>query len=134
MAPMALSCDSMNPDNTTNVAWFSRAKCRGADPEMFFPDPESVNVRSMRRQAENYCSGCSVIVKCAEYALANGEVSGVWGGTAGWSYRHRKENIAYIERLKLTIEYERLCELPESNAKRTKIAKILKERNAIKVY
>ncbi len=131
---MALSCDSMNPDNTTNVAWFSRAKCRGADPEMFFPDPESVNVRSMRRQAENYCSGCSVIVKCAEYALANGEVSGVWGGTAGWSYRHRKENIAYIERLKLTIEYERLCELPESNAKRTKIAKILKERNAIKVY
>jgi len=134
MAPMALSCDPMNPDNTTNVAWFSRAKCRGADPEMFFPDPESVNVRSMRRQAENYCSGCSVIVKCAEYALANGEVSGVWGGTAGWSYRHRKENIAYIERLKLTIEYERLCELPESNAKRKKIAKVLKERNAIKVY
>ena len=68
-----------------------------------------------------------------EYALANHEVSGVWGGTAGWSHRHRKGNIAYIERLKLTVEYERLRELPESNVKRKKIAKVLKERNAIKV-
>jgi WhiB family redox-sensing transcriptional regulator len=124
----------MNPENTATIAWFSRAKCRGEDPDIFFPDPESVNARSMRREAERYCSGCPVIVKCAEYALKNGEVSGVWGGTAGWSYRHRKENMAYIERLKLTLEYERLCELPESNSKRVKIAKILKQRNAIKVY
>lgn len=123
----------MTTEKIANVAWFSRAKCRGADPEIFFPDPEQMNVRSKRRQAEDFCSGCLVIVKCAEYALVNHEVSGVWGGTAGWSHRHLKENIAYIERLKLTIEYDRLCELPESNIKRKKIAKVLKERNAIKV-
>lgn len=131
--PTSLGCGPMTTDNIANVAWFSRAKCRGVDPEIFFPDPEETNVRSRHRQAEDFCSGCSVIIKCAEYALENHEVSGVWGGTAGWSHRHRKGNIAYIERLKLTVEYERLRELPESNVKRKKIAKVLKERNAIKV-
>lgn len=55
--------------------WMAEAACRGADPELFFPsrgDPT--------REAKAICWSCRVREECLEYALANGEKHGLWGG------------------------------------------------------
>jgi WhiB family redox-sensing transcriptional regulator len=55
--------------------WQKRANCIGVDPEIFFPEQgESV------REARQVCLGCVVRAECLEFALANGEKFGIWGG------------------------------------------------------
>ncbi|HEX3426856.1 MAG TPA: WhiB family transcriptional regulator [Acidimicrobiales bacterium] len=58
-----------------NLAWRQRAACRGVDPDIFYPvsDEEA-------EEAKAICAGCSVSETCLEYALANRERDGVWGG------------------------------------------------------
>ena len=60
--------------------WHQRAACRGADPDLFFPDPSSG--RPVRALA--YCDGCQVRPECLAIALDAGSHSdvGVWGGTS----------------------------------------------------
>ena len=55
--------------------WQSRANCMGVDPELFFPERGSST-----REAKEVCRGCVVREDCLEYALANGEKFGIWGG------------------------------------------------------
>ncbi|MFP5577158.1 MAG: WhiB family transcriptional regulator [Acidimicrobiia bacterium] len=51
--------------------------CRGADPDVFFPDRgESLE------PAKRICGECVVRDECLEHALRNGERFGVWGGTS----------------------------------------------------
>lgn len=45
------------------------------DPDAFFPNWADPN-----RVAERVCAFCPVQIACLEYALANGEIYGVWGG------------------------------------------------------
>ncbi len=75
------------PDTETLLAqllnrpeWHQRAACRGADPDLFFPDPSSG--RPVRALA--YCDGCQVRPECLAIALDAGSHSdvGVWGGTS----------------------------------------------------
>ena len=56
-------------------AWQSRANCMGVDPELFFPERGAST-----REAKEVCRGCTVRNDCLEYALANGEKFGIWGG------------------------------------------------------
>ena len=56
-------------------AWQSRANCMGVDPELFFPERGSST-----REAKEVCRGCVVLEDCLEYALANSEKFGIWGG------------------------------------------------------
>lgn len=58
-----------------NRDWQSRANCMGVDPELFFPERGSST-----REAKEVCRGCVVREDCLEYALANGEKFGIWGG------------------------------------------------------
>ena len=55
--------------------WVESAACRGMDPELFFADRGSNN-----REAKAVCAGCEVRAECLEYAVANAERFGVWGG------------------------------------------------------
>lgn len=58
-------------------AWFDDARCRGVDPELFFPTktgPDS------GWEAKKVCAGCPVRELCLEMALERGEKYGVWGG------------------------------------------------------
>ena len=57
--------------------WQAAANCRGLDPDLFYPE-QGVSTR----EAEAVCAGCVVREDCLEYALANGERFGVWGGTS----------------------------------------------------
>jgi len=55
--------------------WQSRANCMGVDPELFFPERGSST-----REAKEVCRGCVVKSECLEFAIANGEKFGIWGG------------------------------------------------------
>jgi len=58
-----------------NLSWRQHAACRGIDPNIFYPasDDEA-------EEAKGICAGCPVRQACLEYALANRERDGVWGG------------------------------------------------------
>lgn len=58
-----------------NLAWRQRGACRGVDPDIFYPasDEEA-------EAAKAICAVCPVREPCLEYALANRERDGVWGG------------------------------------------------------
>ena len=55
--------------------WKDRALCAETDPEAFFPEKGGST-----REAKRICSGCEVRAECLEYALANDERFGIWGG------------------------------------------------------
>ncbi|RBY77816.1 WhiB family transcriptional regulator [Geodermatophilus sp. TF02-6] len=56
-------------------AWQERALCAETDPEAFFPEKGGST-----REAKKICTGCEVRAECLEYALANDERFGIWGG------------------------------------------------------
>jgi hypothetical protein len=56
-------------------SWQERALCAETDPEAFFPEKGG-----SIREAKRICMGCGVRAECLEYALANDERFGVWGG------------------------------------------------------
>lgn len=58
------------------LSWRARAACLGADPNLFFPEPNHHGL-----QAKAVCSTCPVRVECLEYAMAH-KAYGVWGGTS----------------------------------------------------
>ena len=60
---------------TTGRDWQLRANCMGVDPELFFPERGSST-----REAKEVCRGCVVSQDCLEFAIANGEKFGIWGG------------------------------------------------------
>lgn len=60
------------PDQTD---WQDQANCLGVDPDLFFPERGAST-----REAKEVCRGCVVREQCLEYALANGEKFGIWGG------------------------------------------------------
>ena len=56
-------------------SWQAKANCMGVDPDLFFPERGAST-----REAKEVCRGCVVRDDCLEYALANGEKFGIWGG------------------------------------------------------
>jgi WhiB family transcriptional regulator, redox-sensing transcriptional regulator len=62
----------MKPDAHS---WQERALCAETDPEAFFPEKGG-----SPREAKRICTGCEVRAECLEYALANDERFGIWGG------------------------------------------------------
>ncbi|RZU31836.1 transcription factor WhiB [Blastococcus saxobsidens] len=56
-------------------AWRMDALCAETDPEAFFPEKGGST-----RDAKRVCTGCPVRAQCLEFALANDERFGIWGG------------------------------------------------------
>ncbi|WP_456851815.1 WhiB family transcriptional regulator [Geodermatophilus sp. SYSU D00742] len=56
-------------------AWRLDALCAETDPEAFFPEKGGST-----REAKRVCTGCAVRAECLEFALANDERFGIWGG------------------------------------------------------
>ena len=57
------------------LAWQADALCAQTDPEAFFPEKGGST-----REAKRICEGCEVRSECLDYALANDERFGIWGG------------------------------------------------------
>ena len=62
-------------EDTEARSWQDLANCLGVDPDLFFPERGAST-----REAKEVCRGCVVREDCLEYALANGEKFGIWGG------------------------------------------------------
>ena len=67
------------------LAWREQALCAQTDPESFFPDKGGST-----REAKRVCQGCEVRAECLEYALANDERFGIWGGLSERERRRLK--------------------------------------------
>ena len=57
--------------------WMLQARCRGADPRVFFP-----SAGGGVEAAQLICAQCPVRVECLEYALKHHIKHGVWGGAS----------------------------------------------------
>jgi len=68
--------------------WQEHALCAQTDPEAFFPEKGGST-----REAKRICLGCEVRDACLEYALANDERFGIWGGLSERERRRLKRGI-----------------------------------------
>jgi WhiB family redox-sensing transcriptional regulator len=66
-------------------SWQERALCAETDPEAFFPEKGGST-----REAKKICTDCEVKAECLEYALANDERFGIWGGLSERERRRLK--------------------------------------------
>ncbi|MGG5174011.1 WhiB family transcriptional regulator [Pseudarthrobacter sp. J1763] len=62
-------------DDEGELGWQADALCAQTDPEAFFPEKGGST-----RDAKKVCGACNVRQQCLEYALANDERFGIWGG------------------------------------------------------
>jgi len=71
-------------------AWHLEAACRGADPDLFFPE------RGQRRPvaALAYCEDCTVRSECLAVGLELASTTGVWGRTTGLERRVLRRGVA----------------------------------------
>ena len=67
------------------MSWQERALCAQTDPESFFPEKGGST-----REAKRICISCDVKDDCLEYALANDERFGIWGGLSERERRRLK--------------------------------------------
>ncbi|WP_298714272.1 WhiB family transcriptional regulator [uncultured Micrococcus sp.] len=58
-----------------DLAWQVDALCAQTDPEAFFPEKGGST-----REAKKVCAACDVRRQCLDYAMANDERFGIWGG------------------------------------------------------
>ncbi len=68
------------------LSWQERALCAQTDPEAFFPEKGGST-----REAKRVCVSCEVRAECLEYALANDERFGIWGGLSERERRRLKK-------------------------------------------
>ncbi|PPK97801.1 WhiB family redox-sensing transcriptional regulator [Kineococcus xinjiangensis] len=69
--------------------WQEVALCAQTDPEAFFPEKGGST-----REAKRVCGSCEVRVECLEYALANDERFGIWGGLSERERRRLKRRVS----------------------------------------
>lgn len=56
-------------------AWYRHAACTTAEPRLFFPAPGRPGT-----EAKRICADCPVVQQCADMAIADHGLDGVWGG------------------------------------------------------
>lgn len=70
------------------LSWQDQALCAQTDPEAFFPEKGGST-----REAKRVCASCDVRSDCLEYALANDERFGIWGGMSERERRRLKKRV-----------------------------------------
>jgi WhiB family transcriptional regulator, redox-sensing transcriptional regulator len=73
--------------------WSALALCAQTDPEAFFPEKGGSPAAAKR-----VCRSCEVRAECLEYALANDERFGIWGGLSERERRRFKHGDELLER------------------------------------
>ncbi len=77
----------LEDDDAEEFGWQERALCAQTDPEAFFPEKGGST-----REAKRVCLTCDVRGDCLEYALANDERFGIWGGLSERERRKLKKH------------------------------------------
>ena len=76
-------------DDDDGLAWQVSALCAQTNPEAFFPEKGGST-----RDAKKVCGSCDVQSTCLEYAIANDERFGIWGGLSERERRRLRRNAA----------------------------------------
>ena len=76
--PLLIYPSALQPAVGDVISWRDRAACRGADPDLFFPDEG--NAAGIER-AKQTCASCPVSWECLSYAIESNQTEGIWGGT-----------------------------------------------------
>jgi hypothetical protein len=66
------------------MSWQTRAACRDADPELFFPptdDDTSLIAARQKMAVAPVCQACPVATDCLRWALDTGQDHGLWAAT-----------------------------------------------------
>lgn len=61
--------------------WLEAGACVNADPDLFFPVAAGEAGARQAARAQRICERCQVQRECLEYAMANSQMHGIWGGT-----------------------------------------------------
>lgn len=85
LVPEVSDYSMLTPDDPL---WQEKALCAQTDPEAFFPEKGGST-----REAKRICLGCEVKDACLDYALANDERFGIWGGLSERERRRLKRGI-----------------------------------------
>lgn len=100
--------------------WVAVSKCNN-DPELednfFFPGSDA-----LEKSLASYCSNCPTRIECLEWAIANNEPHGVWGGT---STRERERIKRYLRNK--TLSKLDTCETPQTGSQASKIVRRILE-------
>ena len=64
---------------TAAIAKHGDPICRTTDPDAWFPDSTEGSAKPAR-DARAMCAACPVMAQCRDYAIANKERHGIWGG------------------------------------------------------
>jgi WhiB family redox-sensing transcriptional regulator len=77
-----------------DMSWQDFANCKGADPDLFFPERGAST-----RQAKSICRECTVREECLEFAIVSSEKFGIWGAMSERERRKiRRERQITIKR------------------------------------
>jgi WhiB family transcriptional regulator, redox-sensing transcriptional regulator len=68
------------PPHRRDITWQQAARCRQADPELFFPIGSVGTAVAEIQRAKAICADCPVRRPCLAYALATSQEFGIWGG------------------------------------------------------
>lgn len=71
--------------------WALDGLCNQVDPDIFFPEKGEST-----RPAKRICQSCPVIAECLEYALANNERFGIWGGLSERERRRLRRGLQEV--------------------------------------
>ena len=77
------------PLTPEDPGWQELALCAQTDPEAFFPEKGGST-----REAKRVCGSCEVRAECLDYALANDERFGIWGGLSERERRRLKRRVS----------------------------------------
>jgi WhiB family transcriptional regulator, redox-sensing transcriptional regulator len=80
--------------------WRSRAACRGADPELFFPEGAAGPAQESVALAKRICSECEVRAHCLDWAVRHCAAFGVWGGRTEQERRAHRSGLLSLSRRK----------------------------------
>lgn len=61
----------------TTTHWRDRGRCRGVDPDVFYPEEDDAESETA---AKAVCEHCPVREPCLEHAITRREKIGIWGG------------------------------------------------------
>lgn len=85
--PISFTPDPASYRDDGPLAWMAKSLCVQTDPEAFFPEKGGST-----REAKAICASCEVRRECLEYAIANDERYGIWGGLSDRERRRYKRD------------------------------------------
>jgi WhiB family transcriptional regulator, redox-sensing transcriptional regulator len=82
--------------------WRDDAECLDNDPELFFPVGNGPEAARQTALAKRVCHRCPAMTACLDWALANGQDHGIWGGLTEDERRRLKNRTRRHRRAEVT--------------------------------